>query len=500
MNRYENILEGYKERVGRIALFDLFYAIDKKQKTDREGRPIDHFGVYLLTLLFFFENMLQRNKNISVRTLAQFLKEMIHHQYVLEEQDYLDLARSLVEAMRPPSGRRNRREFYNYETQKDDFIEYSILKVSGWDKENNVQYYALDEQGLELIFATKEYFSEFQISISQLILRKQLEKGEFVGALRQIDEMRVGVNTIKEKIIQIKHEVQRNIVSDETYERYKDLVDDINRRLKREHEEFEEIGSFVQETKSHYERSRVLSDKDQSAFSMVIRIDNELSDVHHLHSGLLQESIELKMTALESARESLYFIGLSSFNFDQEIVRKMMTLPMPVEETEVIAHPYLGLGRAKIWSPMALFAPQWIKKDGEETAGHLFLELGESAKEKSLRVQQRIYKQIFEEVQPILEKQGQIHLQELGNHLTEKYIQVRETYDFFIILHQMSPVDLRAIKEQPDHVFYEAFKKLPQEYRFIQALEERGLVALDSNYEMRNMEITLLDKEPINHE
>ncbi len=101
-----------------------------------------------------------------------------------------------------------------------------------------------------------------------------------------------GVNTIKEKIIQIKHEVQRNIVSDETYERYKDLVDDINRRLKREHEEFEEIGSFVQETKSHYERSRVLSDKDQSAFSMVIRIDNELSDVHHLHSGLLQESIE----------------------------------------------------------------------------------------------------------------------------------------------------------------------------------------------------------------
>jgi hypothetical protein len=84
--------------------------------------------------------------------------------------------------------------------------------------------------------------------------------------------------------------------------------------------------------------------------------------------------------------------------------------------------------------------------------------------------------------------------------LTEKYIQVRETYDFFIILHQMSPVDLRAIKEQPDHVFYEAFKELPQEYRFIQALEERGLVALDSNYEMRNMEITLLDKEPINHE
>ncbi len=72
MNEFKNILDGYKERVGRIALFDLFYTMDKRQKTDREGKPIDYFGMYLLTLVFFFEKMLQRNKHISIDMLADF--------------------------------------------------------------------------------------------------------------------------------------------------------------------------------------------------------------------------------------------------------------------------------------------------------------------------------------------------------------------------------------------------------------------------------------------
>ena len=65
---------------------------------------------------------------------------------------------------------------------KQDTIEYSILKANNFDVETNTQYYTLDEDGLELVFATKEFYSEFQLSINQLVLRKQLEKGEFKGA------------------------------------------------------------------------------------------------------------------------------------------------------------------------------------------------------------------------------------------------------------------------------------------------------------------------------
>ena len=69
----------------------------------------------------------------------------------------------------------------------------------------NAQYYTLDDDGLELVFATKEFYSEFQLSINQLLLRKQLEKGEFKGALRQINEMRIDVESLEERILHLTH-------------------------------------------------------------------------------------------------------------------------------------------------------------------------------------------------------------------------------------------------------------------------------------------------------
>ncbi|PIB63889.1 hypothetical protein, partial [Pseudomonas sp. 2995-1] len=76
----------------------------------------------------------------------------------------------------------------------------------------------------ELLFATKEFYSEFQLSINQLMLRKQLDKGEFKGAFRQINEMRIDVETLEERMGRLKHEIQRSIVSEETFERYQSLL------------------------------------------------------------------------------------------------------------------------------------------------------------------------------------------------------------------------------------------------------------------------------------
>lgn len=82
------------------------------------------------------------------------------------------------------------------------------MRANAFDAKSNTQFYALDEDGLELVFATKEFYSEFQLSIHQLVLRKQLEKGEFQGALRQINEMRVDVETLQERMVKLEHEIK----------------------------------------------------------------------------------------------------------------------------------------------------------------------------------------------------------------------------------------------------------------------------------------------------
>ena len=105
--------------------------------------------------------MLIRNKKAGVLQLAEFLSELTQKEYDLNFEEYIKLAREIIQEFRPPSGKRNYREFFNWETGEEEIIQYSILKASHFDAKTNTQYYELDEQGLELIFATKEYFQNF---------------------------------------------------------------------------------------------------------------------------------------------------------------------------------------------------------------------------------------------------------------------------------------------------------------------------------------------------
>ena len=303
----------YRERMERIVLFDPLNTLGRKTKKDNQGRLIDYHGLGLLTLLFFFENMLIRNKKTGSAELGEFLKALSHEEVDLKPEEFLDLAREIIGVFRPPDGKKTSRQFYNWETRKNEEMMFSILKAGHSDSAKNKQYYTLDEQGLELVFATKEFFSEFQLSINQLILRKQLEKGEFVGALRQIDEMRINVESLRDRMNNIHSEIQRSIVSDQTYERYKNILEDINIRLKREHEEFEELKTFVKDTKTTI-GNEYHGEKEKKVYELILKIDYQLGEVHHIHSQLLTESIDLKNTALEAARESLYYTGIQSFN------------------------------------------------------------------------------------------------------------------------------------------------------------------------------------------
>lgn len=489
---YSNITNGYKDRIERVALFDCLYRLEKKQKKDIDGSPIDFFGLGLLTLMFFFENMLIRNKKTGIMELANYLQEVSLNKINLDQEGFVEISKSIVEVFRPSSGKRNRREFYNYETDIIDYVDYSILKADSWDSTRNIQYYVLDEQGLELIFATKEYYSEFQISISQLLLRKQLEKGEFSSALRQIDEMRINVNTIKDKIHNIKHDIQRNIISDDTYERYKELIDDINRRLAREHEEFEELMEFIKDTKIRLDDNTGHTKKEKEALVKIVKIDNELGNVHYLHATLLKESIELKTTALESATESLYFVGLTSFNFDQEITRKYMNTPLPFESGKILASPFLRLKNYSTWSLLTVFEKQKIRREEEQFKNEGYIDIDDNTEvSETLEKQQRLFSYIIEELLIFLKDKKTITLEEIIQSHEHFLFSTREFYDFFIILHQLSPITVLDVAESREHVFSLAFRKLIDICDTITATELEDEITYDGNYYVRNMLIVL---------
>ncbi|MEY8417483.1 replicative DNA helicase [Tissierella praeacuta] len=484
------VLENYGERVGRLSIYEPLLELKRKREKDNSENPIDYYSLGFITLLFFFENMIIRNKEVGVNELAEFFYEINNDKIDLEIEGFRKIARNIIDVFRPPSGERNSKTFYNWENGQEETIYYSILKASKSNIKSNIQYYMLDEGGLELVFATKEYFSEFQLSISQLLLRKQLEKGEFVGALRQIDEMRLSVENLKDRIFKIKHDINRNIVSEETYKRYRELLEDINLRLVRENEEFDELESFVKDTKNAIEYE-IKDEKDRKAYELIIKIDKELDKVHSEHRKLLKESISLKITALEAAQESLYFMGLESFNFKQEIVNRLISTPLPLESSRQLIKPFIFLEAQTSWSPISVF---WEQRIGGEKDEEKICEFAEPVDKEALNEFKEItihnFKKIMEIILEILGDKKQIELSQVIEYmkLNHKYIlNKRVFYDFWIILHQASPILIDGNEENHTGLFKEATKYLIGKCKSLKVVESNNILEINDRFKIKNM-------------
>ncbi|WP_017729128.1 hypothetical protein [Halalkalibacterium ligniniphilum] len=446
------LTSGYRERMRRLALFDPLYDLTRKRDQDLDGTSIDMKGLGLLTLLFFFEKKLMRQSKTGVGQLAEFLKNISEKRYLLPEEKYEELARTIIQTFRPTHGKKRSYLYYDWETKEEQSIEYSILKANGFDVKSNTQYYTLDEDGLELLFATKEFYSEFQLSINQLILRKQLDKGEFKGALRQINEMRIDVETLQERMVRLKHEIQRSIVSEETFERYKQLLGDIYERLEREDEEFKELRQFVKETRDRL-YSQDVHQKEKKTYGYVLKINQELEAVHYDHSRLLDETVTLKNTTLITAQESLYYTGIQSFNFDQDLVSRIVSGPLPLEALKGVLHPFLKVEENEQWSPLAILAEQNITEERDEKVEQGFTEVNEEQAEDQYRkwLSQK-YKELMKLFLEAYKAEKGGALSAFIDFLDEKdqssiYAQ-RYFYDFWLILHQRSPIIRGRVDEQ----------------------------------------------------
>ncbi|WP_221401506.1 replicative DNA helicase [Paenibacillus phyllosphaerae] len=488
-------ITGFQERMSRIALFDPLFELQRKKQTDKEGNTIDMMELGMLTLLFFFEQKLMRHAKAGVKDLAVYLHRITTGKLSVEVREWEDLARSIIQVFRPASGKKREFTFFNWDIREQQTVYTSILKANAFDSRTNTQYYALDEDGLELVFATKEFYSEFQLSIHQLVLRKQLEKGEFHGALRQINEMRVDVETLQERMIKLEHEIKRSIVSEETLQRYSALLEDIYMRLQRENEEFEELLQFVKETRMRLHADMNL-EKQQRAYEYILRIASELEKVHNEHSGLLQQSMDLKNKALHSAKESLYYTGISSFNFDQDLVGFVIGAPLPLEASKAVVAPFMGLMQTPSWSPLTVFAEQSITGNGEkEPREESFLEAADTeANDGFSRQRRELFKAVLMLLLQELEQQAPVELRRLFMRLESynqsEWLMSRSFFDFWLILHQRSPVQARSITEEDREAEWEeVFSLLGSRILVVHELPDI-IAEAGSRYQIQNMTIS----------
>jgi hypothetical protein len=494
-HEWEGLTDGYKERMRRLALFETLFELGRRQKKDVDGLPIDMQGLGMLTLLFFFEHKLLRNNKAGTVELAAYITHVTARKYGLAAGQSELLAKELIEAFRPPDGRKRAYPFYNWGSGQYESITYSILKDNNFDAATGRQYYTLDEDGLELIFATKEFYSEYQLSINQLMIRKQLEKGEYSSALRQINEMLINVETLRERMTKLKHEVMRNIVSEDTFERYRKLLEDIRFRLTRENEEFIELENFVHETRTRlFEKDYHL--KQPEAYSYILSITKELESVHNEHSKLLTESQMLINDTLVAAQQSLYYMGVEAFNFKQDILLPIVTKPLPLETMKGVLHPFLKLPHAQLWSPLTVLQEQNFRDEREEAIDESFMllddEMVDSADQQLLQAHFTEYmKLLVGAVDDGVYSLGEV-IERMRKTEQEAFLHRRTFYHFWLYIHQRSPIryDVKEMDDgQTSATFYEAFKLLGQ--HVLNVAERKDTIDVTKRYSIQNMSFTI---------
>lgn len=444
-----NITTDLQERMRRIYLFEPLHELASKRQVDDDGVEIDMRMLGLFTLLYFFEMKLMRESKIGMEEAAHYIRPLLKNRYNIADERVKALLLIVKETFRPAKGVYKTYTFFNWATNDVEEIPFSFLKTDFFDAKENRQYYQLADDGLELIFATKEYFQEFQLSIHQLMLRKLLEKGELQGALRQINEMRMDVEQLHERMEKLSHEIRRNIINSETQKRYMDVLQDRNMRLQRENTEFEELHQFIVESRKAAEST--VNEEDMKAFRMLLKIDEALIAVHEQHKDLLTHSLRLKEEALDAAQQSLYNIGLEQFNFDKEIVSEIVSTPLPLESMKGILAPFLNVEHKKSWSLLSIFSVQsWSDEEQNAESAHYEEVVAEEKRELYAKQIRQLYKSYMKEMLTFAENRLSWTLAEWVEHLqTHRTLSLDERYlyDFLLLCHQRSPLSKGAETE-----------------------------------------------------
>lgn len=485
-----------KERMRRIFLFEPLHELSAKRQVDDDGKEIDMRMLGLLTLLYFFEMKLMRATRIGIEEAANYIRPLLQKQYNLSDERISALLLIVKDTFRPAKGYYKTYSFLNWETNTTEEIAFSFIKTDFFDAKANRQYYQLDDDGLELIFATKEYFQEFQLSIHQLMLRKLLEKGELQGALRQINEMRMDVEQLHERMEKLSYEIKRNIINMETQKRFMEVLQDRNLRLQRENTEFEELHQFIMETKQTSESTT--NEEDIRAFQMLMRIDEALMSVHEQHRALLTHSLKLKQEALEAAEQSLYSIGIDSFNFDKEIVSEIVSTPLPLESMKGVLAPFLKIGHVKTWSLLSIFGAQSWSEDEQSAELARYEEIIEEKREQYAKQVRALYGAYMKQMLIFAENRESWTLAQWLEHIEQHEtlsLHERHLYDFLMLCHQRAPLQQHSqtTDEQSMHLLAEATQLLGDRQLIIEELPE--ILQATSRFKIQNMQFNWLEDE-----
>lgn len=455
MKWLQEIFKGFEERMRNIAVF--FPILELNQKT-KYPYPLVPLGIAVM--LYILEDMLRGEKNCTYEKIAYFLQDLINSQFQekIPYDSAMELTQYLVREGLMNRGRPHMFIYPDLETGAEKTYKFHLVELEEYQIKDKTIRLKLSTEGLEMLFKTKEMYNELQISITQLYLRQQIQKGVFDGALRSVEELSLAVKNEKSKIKKLEERIIRDVLQVAREQELEKQIDRINEQLNREKKVFKELEDLIDYTMEQL-NTGALTEKEEIAINKVMRIKRKLLDVISEHESLFTDKIRIQKLMNQTIESMIITAFNTKVNFETEFLRPVVHKNADIDTLKKVLDPILPVKRRPFFHPGRVFLEQPLKREAEDTLSEQELwELEEELirQEEEKELQQQLEKERDIEAYLLLLLKPLVQQEEIkisdvladvNNNEPGKYqelINKMNFYPFLIQLHQLGRVPLLA--------------------------------------------------------
>lgn len=472
----------------------------------------------LATLLYIMEDMIRLEKNCTYENIARFLQRIISQYYgdTLTYQEAMDLTYYLVRDGLMNQGRYHSYTYPDLESKEEKTYRFLLVEIDDYEIQSKVVRLRLSTAGLEMLFKTKEMYNELQVSITQLYLRQQIQKGVFDGALRSVEELALAVRNEKRKVRELEERIIRDVLQVAREREIEAQLKRIDEQLQREQEVFKELAQLVNETLEDL-RSGTITAKEEKALQAVTMVRRKLYDVIHDHESLFKDKIRVHNVMISSIEQMILTAFATKANFDTEFLRPVVHRNVDIDRVKQILDPILPVRLNPQFNPNRIFLGQPLKRqDEEETSQEELWQLEaerlreEEERERADQLERAYFLESYVQivVEPLMEK-SEFRIGEILSGLQESDQDTYATitarldfYSFLVQLHQLGRIPLLSDQEVDTIVLDDiprAFVNLVSEKQHLAELHALEVIAtedvlrLASGYVMTDFLVRRID-------
>lgn len=477
-NPQQECLIGFSERMKNLAPF---VCLVRRLGNLQKYPDYDIFSLGLGVMLFVLENMLIGHEEGTIDEISDFLQTIIYKTYHhnIPQEDARELAFYIRDAI-TGNGETYQFEYMNLQKATGDSVPVKLMDVSYYEIKKTSKY-KLTDQGMELLFKTREIYSEFRLNVTQLYLRQQIEKGVFVGAIQTVNELSLQVRQLRERIESIMEEIRQNVLGVK-FEDLKSLLERIQEQFNIERREFTNIRHILGEQKKSLECIDIerLTAKDIKALRYIRIISEKIGIVAGEHNRLFSEKLDILGEYLKML-EFRMRAGITEYmDYERSIFDKLGNENLGVETAAHILSPlFQGGAKNKVFNIMKTFEPQKIRQEEQEERESIdfdvLLEKREQEQKEAADRRNRKIEGYLEGVLKMIPKEGVVSLSTVIQGFEgETYRQASVDFDFFsliVMLHQKKELDLNDIAGIGQSMVYDAAYNIDLEFLLNRLME-----------------------------